>query len=191
MRSDQDSQEEYLPWIEVQKKATEIWIAGDVAVAIGLINRYLKEAPSIDLRRRALAFRGDLYEDCGNLEAAKADLSSAHKLSNQPDYERYTIELSLGSIAEALGDPEAADSWYLQALETASVDATTSGGSAIRRLLKLRGERMLAEDERHLAERVIRQGWHLLSVEGEPDFQDLKGTARKLIEAQSRPPRDL
>ncbi len=54
-------------------------------------------------------------------------------------------------------------------------------------LLKLRGEKGLNEEEGRLAEKVVKQSWHLLGVEGEPDLADLQATAKKLIEAQGRP----
>lgn len=129
---------DWLGWIETQKQATEVWTAGDLESAISLINRYLEGVVSPDLRRRATAFRGDLHEECGNLEAAKADFQLAHGLSEKPDYERYTLEIALGGISESLGDPKTADSWYVRALETVAADPTTSAGSGLLRLLLIR-----------------------------------------------------
>lgn len=181
------TEEERRRWIEAQKKATETWISGDMNGALELVSQYLAGVQLSDQRRQAIAFRGDLYEDAGDLEAAKNDFGLAHDLSEAPDYERYTLEIALGSVAKKMGDLEAAESWYLKALETAAVDLTTSGGTALRCLLKLRGGLSLSDDERSLVEKVVRQSWHLLRVEGEPDLVDLEGTAGKLIAAQSRP----
>jgi len=183
----QSTNEEWLSWIETQKKATEIWFAGDIAAAIELIGHYLSQSRPLDLSRQAIAFRGDLHEESGNLEIARASYLAARELSEKPDYERYTLELSLGSVAEKLGDRRSAGAWYLRALETAFLDGTTSGGSALLRLLELRVEQGLSEEERQLAENVVRQSWRLLGVEGEPSLEDLRRAARKLIEAQGRP----
>lgn len=187
MNPEHSTEEERRRWIEVQKKATEAWISGDIDGALELVSQYLAGVQPPDQRRQAIAFRGDLYEENGDLEAAKNDFGLAHDLSEAPDYERYTLEIALGSVAKKMGHLEAAESWYLKALETAAVDFTTSGGTALRCLLELRGGLSLSDDERRLVEKVVRQSWHLLRVEGEPNLEDLEGTARKLIAAQDRP----
>lgn len=182
----QPTNAEWLYWVEVQKKVTETWADGDLAGAIGLIDRYLEGVASSDLRRKAVAFRGDLHEERGDRGAAMADFQLAHSLSEKPDYERYTLEIALGGISEMLGSLKTAEHWYVRALKTASTDPTTSGGTALLRFLKIRRNQGLAEEERLLAEKVLRQSWHLLRVEGEPDFDDLEVTVKKLVAAQGR-----
>lgn len=177
---------DWISWFETQKKATEVWAEGDLAGAISLVNRYLEGIVLPDIRRRAIAFRGDLHEEQGSREAAKADFQLAYSLSETPDYERYTLEIALGGLSESLGDLKTADAWYIRALETASADPTTSAASGLIRLLKLRRDQGLNEEERRLVEKVLRQSWHLLRVEGEPDFDDLEVTTKKLVAAQGR-----
>src|SRR5689334_10555756 len=176
----------WFSWIEVQTKATETWAEGDLAGAIRLIDSYLEGKVLPDLQRRAVAFRGDLHEENGEQGAAMADFRLAHELSEKPDYERYTLELSLGGLSETLGDLNAADYWYVKALETASADATISAGSGLLRLLKLRRGRSLDEKEHRLVEKVLQQSWNLLQVEGKPDFANLEMTAKKLVAAQGQ-----
>lgn len=158
---------ERLDWIGVQRKAVEILIDGNFNAAIRLVNRYLEGAVPRDLQRQAIAFRGDLREEQGDREAARTDFNHAHGLSEKPDYERYTLEIALGGISEALGDLRAADHWYVRALETASSDPTTSVGLGLLRLLELRRGRGIDEDERRTAEKALRQAWRLLQIEGE------------------------
>lgn len=182
----QEDEEEWITWRTVQKEAVETWISGDIAGAIRLISQYLESSPPKDLRRQAIAFRGDLHEEQGDLDNAKIDLTYAHELSEGPDYERYTLEISLGSIANLQGDTTAADHWYIDALRTASESPATSGGTALRRLLELRKTRGLEGEERQLAVEVAQRSWLLLRIEGEPDLEDLEDTARKLVAAQNR-----
>lgn len=177
----------WLAWIEVQKAATRLWMQGDSEAAVGVIDRYLEQEPRLDLKRQAIGFRGSIHEEQGDLGAAKNDFSTAHELSEQADFERYTLLLSLGGIAERRGSFEEADSWYWAALQTAADDPKTSGAGGLLRLLRLRAQRGLTEQERRLAEKVMHQAWSLLRVEGEPDLRDLVATAKKLIEAQKRP----
>lgn len=186
MNMKRSTEEEERRWIDAQTMALNAWTSGDLAGAIELVGRYLAGNPPFDLRRRAIAFRGDLHEDSGDLDAAKSDFNLALDLSKEPDYERYTLELALGAVAKKLGNLEEADSWYRSALETASLDPTTSGGTALRSLLELRGGNEFSEEERQLVAKVIQQSWHLLQMEGEPNLADLQGTAWKLTLAQGR-----
>jgi tetratricopeptide (TPR) repeat protein len=177
----------WLEWIEIQKAATRLWMQGNFEAAIGEINHYLAQEPRLDLRRQAIGFRGSIHEEQGDLEAARNDFSRAHELSEEPDFERYTLLLSLGGIAKRRGGFEEAENWFLTALQTAAADPKTSGAGALLQLLQLRGERGLTEQEHRLAEKVVYQGWSLLRVVGQPDLTDLIATAKKLIEAKKGP----
>jgi tetratricopeptide (TPR) repeat protein len=187
MRAEQATDSEWLDWIEVQKAATRLWMQGDSEAAVEVIDRYLEQKPRLDLKRQAIGFRGSIHEEQGDLEAAKNDFATAQELSEDTDFERYTLLLSLGGIAERRGFPVEADRWYVAALQTAAADPKTSGASALLRLLRLRGKGGLTEQESRLAEKAMHQAWSLLRVEGEPDLGDLIATAKKLIEAQKGP----
>jgi hypothetical protein len=171
-------------WTEVQKAALR---EESVANGIAVVDDYLRAEPPLDLKRQALGFRGSLNEERGDLAAAKADFLAARELAEKADFERYTLEGSAAAVSQRLGQTAEAEHWCLEALKTAAADPTTSGASALLRLLGLRGDRGLREDEEPLVERVIYQASHLLRVEGEPDLEDLEGTAKKLIEAQRGP----
>jgi len=177
----QSTDDEWTEWVEVQKAALR---EGELSAGIGVVDAYLQAEPPLDLRRQALGFRGSLRQEQGALNSAKDDFLAARKLAEKPDFERYTLEQSAAAVSQELGQIEEAERWYLEAMKTAVDDPTTSGASALRRLLERRGDRGLSEEEGALAERVVHQAWHLLRLEGEPDLDDLEGTARKLIEAQ-------
>ncbi len=186
MSQPQSSEEKWREWIEVQKRAVRAMVQPDLGAAIDEVDEYLRREPEGDLRGEALGFRASLREDNGDLEEARQDLLAALSLRPPASYQRYTLELALGNVAEKLGECEEAASCYSQALETVANDPTTSGGSALLRLLQLRGEHGLKPDERVLAGHVAQQSWQLLHLEGEVDLEDLTRTAELLVKAQGR-----
>jgi tetratricopeptide (TPR) repeat protein len=182
------SDTEWLQWIEIQKAATEKGLVGeDLPSAIEMLDRYLAGDLPHDLRREAVAFRATLYQEQGNLAAAKSNFLSALELAVELDHVRFELEDSLAEISKKLGDTEEADKWYVASLRTAAADPRVAGGGFLLRLLKFRGERGLNNEEQKLVRKVVHQSWHLLRVEGEPDLSDLVGTARKLRKAQLGP----
>lgn len=187
MSNRNSTENEWLAWIEEQKVATRAWLQSDLPGAIETIDRFLATNPPLDLRRQAIGFRGSLHQEQGDLAAAKSDFLAAQALAERADFERCTLEESAGDVSHQLGDIAEAERWYLEALRTAAADPRISGGGVLVHLLKLRGEKGLNEEEGRLAEKVVKQSWHLLGVEGEPDLADLQATAKKLIEAQGRP----
>lgn len=186
MTSERASDGDWLLWIEVQKRATDEWSTGGIPAAVGIVDGFLSSQLPRDLKREALAFRAMLYEEQGDLTSAKADFLSAVALADE-GHVRCELEDSLGLISQRLGELEDAGRWFSSALRTAASDPRVAGGGPLLRLLKVRSEKELTEEEQRLAERVIRQTWRLLRIEGEPDLGDLEGTAQKLIEAQGGP----
>lgn len=150
------------------------------------VEAYLEQDIPSDLRGDALAFRASLHEDAGDSEAAVADLAAALPLADSA-YQRYSIELTLGRLYEEAGDVPEASQWYLTALETAVESGTTSAGTALLRLLKVKAEDVLTDRERVLATQAVRHSWKLLQIKGDPESIDLKQAAELLVEAQSRP----
>lgn len=187
MKMRKSTSREWVGWVEVQKVAVRVWFDGDLPAAIEVVNRFLAENPPLDLQRQALGFRGSLEQERGDLQAARSDFLAARGLSEHADFERCTLEEAAAAASLQLGDLPQAERLYLEALKTAASDPRTSGGGVVLSLLKLRGESGLSEEERTLAEKVIRQSWHLLRVEGEPDLIDLASTAQRVIEAQAGP----
>jgi len=183
----QSSEAMWQEWLEVQRRAVRAMARADLAAAIVEVEEYLRREPGADLRGEALGFRASLREDNGEFAEARQDLLAALSLSQTGSYQRYTLELALGNIEEKLGEHGQAASWYLQALATVAEDPTTSGGSALLRLLQLQGTHGLRPHDRTLADRVAQKSWKLLLLEGEPDLEDLTRTAELLVEAQGQP----
>ena len=182
------SDSEWLQWIEVQKAATRAWIgSGDLSGAIAILDRFLTSDPPLDLRRDAIAFRGSLHQEEKDLRAATLDYLNALAIAEEQGLEHYSLETSLAEVCAQSGDRQGAERWCWAALKTAAADPRESGAGALLRLLGLRGKQGLRPEERPLVEKVVRQSWHLLRVEGQPDLEDLGATARKLIEAQKGP----
>ena len=181
-----NSDQAWLEWIEVQKRAVEALMRGDLAAANGLVDDYLSKATFADLRSDVLAFRASLYEQQGNPEKALEDFFAALELVDV-GYQKYTLELCVGCLYEDFfGNLDEAIHWYLSALHTAIEDGSTAAGTVLLRFLKLRGEQDLSAAERRLAEENARHSWQLLKMEGEPDLQLLEQTALLLVEAQGR-----
>lgn len=179
--------QEWLQWIEVQNVANRAWMQVGASAAIAELDRFLASDPPHDLRREAISFRGRIHEDRKDLEAAKADFSSALAIAEEHALERYPIEISLAGVCRRSGNLDEAEEWYSTALRTAAADPKTSGAGTLLWLLRLRGERGLTDGERRLARKVVHQAWSLLRVDGEPDLGDLEATCKKLIEAQRGP----
>lgn len=177
----------WLEWMDVQKRATKALAEADYDSSTAFVNRFLETTTFTDLRSDALAFRAALNEQRGELEKAREDLAAALELV-EGGYQKYSLELSLGRLAEAhSSDLEGARRWYLRAIQTAAKDDTTSAGTALLRFLTARGEQNLLPEERKLVEESMRQSWHLLKLKGEPDLNRLRKMALRLVEAQGEP----
>lgn len=181
------SEKQWAAWFDLQKIATHVWLEGDLPRAIAMLDEFVGTHPPKPVERQAIGFRGSLYEEAGDLEAAKADFLTAVALSEEADFERYTLEESLAAASERLGDDAEAERWCLSALRTAAEDPKTSGAGSLLRLVRLRDEQPLTSEERHMVKKVVYQGWSLLRVEGKPDLEDLTATAKKLLRAQRGP----
>lgn len=188
MTRTESNEREWLSWIEVQKKAFKILVEQeDPEAAMAIVERYLESRPPMDLEGEALSFRGYLREVLGDQAGAHEDLLSAHELSQEGSFGRYTVEVALGAMAEKVGRTDESVQWYWRALDTASQDPTTSSGGALRRLLMLRPEGELSQSERQVLLQEVRRSWALLRLEGEPGHHDLKAAAEELVRAEGRP----
>jgi len=182
-----DKKVRWAEWFELQRSATQVWFDGSLAQAIEMLDEFVASEPPQAIKRQAIGYRGSLHNEAGDLHLAKADYLAAWELSEEQDFERYTLEESSAAISERLGRSAEAEWWCRKALQTAAADPKTSGSGCLLRLLKLRGRKGLSDEEHHLAKKVVYQAWHLLRVEGQPDLTDLEATCRKLIEAQRGP----
>lgn len=173
-------------WIEIQKEAVRAGFMGDEpSAAIAILNRFLESDPAEDIQREAIAFRGTFHLEQGDLTDAKADFLSALRLAKE-GYVRFELQDTLAEVSKKLGDAAEADHWYTVALRTGAGDPRVPGGGFLIRFLEFRGQRGLGDEERQMAMKMVQHGWQLLRVEGEPDLDNLAGTARRLVEAQQR-----
>lgn len=187
MTPESPTEEQWTAWFDLQRIATHVWFEGDLPQAIAMLDEFVASRPPSPIERQAVGFRGSLHEEAGDLQAAKEDFLTALELSEDRDFERYTLEESVAVISERLGDGVEAERWCMRALMTAAADPKTSGAGSLLRLLRLRGEQRLSSEEHQLAKKVVYQAWSLLRVEGEPDLSDLGATAKRLLKAQRGP----
>ncbi|NJL28927.1 MAG: hypothetical protein HC897_14080 [Thermoanaerobaculia bacterium] len=180
MNEEKAEDDQWAGWFEVQRKAVNHSINGSLRAAIEEVNGYLRMTSIRDIRRRAVGFRGDLWEESGDLAAAKIDFMAAHELSEDADYERYTLELALGCLNKKQKANSEAISWYLKALETANANPGISGVEALAEYVKLLDQEKPVQTERDLMWRVARKAWTLLKLEGAPNLDDLAATLKIL-----------
>jgi tetratricopeptide (TPR) repeat protein len=164
------------------RKALALKRQGDHTTAVSIINELLSKKMDDELHSEVLALRADLKEDIGEYEGAKEDLLDALSLIPGNSYARYTLELSLGGICERLKSGAEATSWYQKALLTSFHAEEVSGGTALMSFLRIRDEAELAEEERALCTQVALKSWKLLQLSGEPDLNNLKQVAERLIQ---------
>lgn len=172
-------------WVRTQRAAIEAKIEGRFLDAVGVVSRYLANGePSA--QAEALAFRAVLREELQDFAGARADVTEGLRLAAEPSYLRYTLQLSLASLDERSGDRPAAIAGYLAAITTATREGRISIGTAVSRLLELIAPSDLSSDQRQGLVEAVRASWRVLGLEGEPDAEDLKGTAARLLMEQSR-----
>jgi len=177
---------EWKAWIEVQKAAVRAGLMGDEpSAALALLDQFLETDPAGDIQREAIAFRGTFHQEQGDFASAKADFISALELAEE-GYVRFELQETLAEVSKKLGDTDGTDHWYATALRTGAADPRVPGGGFLLRFLNFRGRQGLSDEERQLAQQMVSHGWHLLQVDGEPDLENLEGTARRLIEAQQK-----
>jgi tetratricopeptide (TPR) repeat protein len=173
-------------WQEAQKVILSYLTAGDLARAEQEIEVFLGTEPHKRFRSEALALRATIREDRDDLDGAESDLLNAADLTTKADYHRYTLALSLGNLYERRKNPDQALLWYREAIEITIEDPSTSAGTAILGLLRIRGEQPSSEDL-DLCWRAAHQSWKLLRLPGDPYANNLARTAEMLVQAQGRP----
>ena len=174
-----------IEWARAQRAALEAKLSGRFRDAVGVVSEYLASVePSA--RVEALAFRAVLREELQDFAGARADVTKALELAVEPSYLLYTLQLSLASLDERSGKRSGAIASYLGAAKTATADGRISAGTAVSKLLALIAPGELSPDQWHDVVEAVKASWHLLGLEGQPDFQDLKKTAALLLMEQSR-----
>ena len=128
---------------------------GQLTEAISHVDAFLSLEVDSEVRSAALGFRAHLNERAGNIDEAQNNLLTARSLSGS-SYQRYVHELGLGSLFERQDLNDEAHSWYRAALNTCLLDNETSGGSALKGLLRLCPARNLSEEDIALCGEVIK-----------------------------------
>lgn len=141
--------------------------------AILLLTNLLPKIADPGLASETIAYRANIYERLGNYESAKKDLLYAISLIKGNNFSKYVLEIEIGSIYEKERNKKEALSWYQKALSTCIKAGDTSGDSAVRRFVRLKGESNLTKEERDLCEEAVRVSWKVLNLSGEPDLNDL------------------
>lgn len=172
-------------WQEAQRLSLSYLTSGDLARAEREVDIFLRAEPHKRFRSEALALRGTIREDREDLDGAEADLLNAVDLATKADYHRYTLALSLGNLYERRKNPDQALLWYREAIGITIDDPSTSAGTAILGLLRIREQH--SYEDLDLCWRAAHQSWKLLRLPGEPYANDLARTAEMIVQAQGRP----
>lgn len=180
MSDNEISDSEWLEWVEIQKEAIRVSVERGHGAALEVLGAFPSGSRSLAIERQALCLRADLLARAGDPRAALRAFMGAHERTRGKDFERYTIELSLGRTSSEIGEFAEAEVWYVRALETAAADPRTCGISALKALTTLRGSFALSDEERPTVERVIAQSWALHRLPGKPDLFDLSESARAI-----------
>jgi hypothetical protein len=175
-----------LAWTDMQRRIVSAWRRQEYDQALLEIESFMSRRLNAAMRSEVLAYRSHAKELLGLLKESKEDLLQARSLS-KGGYARYTLELSLGSVCEKLGQKAEATDWYHTALQSAASARSYSGGAALRSYLSLVGDN-LSDEDRALGIRVVRRSWRILGLSGAPESQDLSkaGDILKQKERKSR-----
>lgn len=171
---------------DVMRKAIDSKLHNGWSSAVGIVDDFLKRSLSQRVRAEAIAFKASLLEDGGGYENARLEYLRALSVGVEKGYSKYTIQLSIGDVCERLNLHDEAVSWYLKALETCIEADDISGGTALRRLLRLQGS-ALTDEQKVLCGRVAQKSWRVLCLPGEAELSDLEKTSELLIHRQQTP----
>jgi hypothetical protein len=170
-------------WAAVQEQAYSAAQNEDWDRALCVLEGFERFCEDSRLRCSARAFRGDLQELRGDLNAALDDYLAAHAMAEELSFERCTLEEAIAALFLRQGQQPEADAWYLRALTTASRTTGVCGISVLKALTRLRGSFSLSAHEQNLAEQVVKQSWKLRELPGEPNLTDLFQSAQTIDRA--------
>lgn len=169
----------------------------DYDSAISIISNVLETETYDDLRCEAFGYRAVFYEKTGRLDEALKDELQAYSLivPSKPigavTFTSYVAELRIAGIHEKQSNYIEALKWYKKALKTISKGEGTSGGLALKSVIRMVGEDKLTDEERMLCNEVTMKSWKLMHslgrLEGAPDLKNLLRAADEIIKAESKP----
>lgn len=169
--------------MEIVRDAFRRLRANDADAALALLSQLVENDELSDFCVRALNYRATVLEAVERFDAARADLSVAHALSQPATHERYTIELGLAFDAKRRGHADDELAWLRRALATAAAASDpTLGGFVVAAAVLERVGDAISSEERSQIETTIRQGWPILELDGEPEFADLRATLTRMRE---------
>jgi tetratricopeptide (TPR) repeat protein len=175
------------PWNDILRQVVRRMQERDLSGAVAVIDRCLESQPISPIKARALAFRGDIKLQLGEIADAKTDYEAAFSIEPSDRYHRYTVAVALGSLSEQQGSHEDAAAWYMRALAEAEVDESEMGGLAIQKLAVLRKGNLNATEKEACA-RVAAKAWKAAGLPGSPNIEDLLASAEAIIAAGTTPP---
>jgi hypothetical protein len=175
-------------WFHVMRRLALLMIERNFAAALSEVQTFLGGEVGHEWRAEALAFRGDIKEEMGDLRGAKLDFSAARSLVG-PGYAKYVHEISLAGICRKQQLIDEAISWYRAAMHTAIEVDKISSGSALSGLLKLQSQAELTTEDREICVRAAKQSWRVLGLPGSPDISGLEKVASLICKAETKPPR--
>jgi hypothetical protein len=186
MTNDQDLDLAWKTWTGVMRKVTLLMQKDDFRDALSQVETFLACEDHAEIRSDALGMKANLKEELGDIQGAKEDLLLARSLIG-PSYGRYVHEISLGAIAERQQQSNEALGWYRAALRTCVEGQAISGGTALKKLVGLQGEKEMSAHDQALCIEATRKSWRVLNLPGQPDLADLNLTISRVKEAESKP----
>ncbi len=166
-------------WDQAERRILRAWTGGQVRDALREIELALVRGND-EVRGQALVYRGSIYEEAANWDAAQRDFIQAADLFRAGSYLRYSAELSAGLACEQAGERQQAAQWYRAALLTcAQDDERFSGATVAKAFLAL--QPALAPEDAELVQAVIVRSWQVLNLTGEPDLDHLVDTTETLM----------
>ncbi|MEZ4297825.1 MAG: hypothetical protein R3B70_22910 [Polyangiaceae bacterium] len=119
--------------LEYRAELPKILIAADrdLDAALRALDRYLRRAPPLGLKKAILAWKGRFYLEHGRYDEAVRELRAADGLEVQDDLKNFNTKVDLAKALEKAGDTQGAHSVLTAAL------AETSEPSLLLKLLDL------------------------------------------------------
>lgn len=173
-------------WTEVMRKVTSLMQKDDFRAALSEVETFLAQEDYPDIHSDALGMKASLKEELGDIQGAKQDLLVARSLIG-PSYGRYVHEISLGAIAQNQQQTDEALAWYRAALHTCIEGQGISGGTALKKLVGLQGEKDLSADDRALCTEAARKSWRVLNLSGQPDLANLNLAISDIKDSEAKP----
>ena len=155
-------------WDDVLLGAAREMKAGRAEEARLALSHFIETTRDGLARREALAMRGTISTQLGDLDRAEQDLSLALETTPAGTYSRYVIELGLAQVSERRSDATRAARWYRAAIGTLLGGERFSGSVALEGLIRTVGLTGLDSKDEELLRLGCRHSWTVMRLEGDP-----------------------